>query len=573
MSTSRVRLPLLAAALVALAPSLRADRGAQPQYAPPGATLPGEKLPYFGSENPWDRRFFTATPPRVGQPQYLLLLEGHVEEAVALCERRLAEDAAELESLYVLALARGQQGRAAEAGELLERALALGLPPGRLLADRSDLMRALHDTPVWRRVARESAGLVHGPMLGALTRGGVSVWVRTAREAEFELRVSARSDFEHPEARATGRTRAAGDFTGTATVSGLQPDTRYTYQLRLDGRPLPQGEGWEFRTSPADDAKRPVRLAFGGCAMYFPPHERMWDTIRARRPDALLLLGDNVYLDIPDTTGPFHDYTYHQRQSRPEFRRLVAGVPTYAIWDDHDAGIDDVFLGPFPDRPPWKVDHLRLFERNWNNAPTGTPPQWPGVWQSFRLGPVECFLLDGRYYRENFLADNASMLGPVQKAWLLAALKASTAPFKLLVSPVAWADDAKIETDAEGRIIDAKDTWMGYRREREEIYDFLAANRISGVVLVSSDRHRNDVRINSRARGYPLWEFESGWLTNPVGHAGSGRPVFEHLAGPAFGFVTFDPAAAEPAATFEIVSLDGATLFRRELKLSELRDP
>ncbi len=550
---------------------LRADRGSEPQYAPPGAWLPGESLPYFGSENPWDRRFFTQKPYRYGQSQYLMLVEGQVAEAVALCEERLKIDAGEVESLYVLALARGQQGRLAEAGRLMEQAIALGLPPDRMLADRSPLMQRLRDTPVWQRAARESSGLLHGPLLGAVTPQSAQVWVRTLAESAIEVRASARGDFEHPDAVGAGRTSAAADYTGVVALKGLQPATRYSYQVRIDGRPVPRGEFQSFRTFPVENTTESVRIAFGGCAMYHPPHERIWDTIRLRRPDAFMILGDNVYIDVPDSVGPLHDYTYHQRQSRPEFRRLTAGVPTYAIWDDHDAGIDDVFLGPYSDKPGWKVEYLELFRRNWNNPATGAPPEWPGLWHSFRAGPVECFLLDGRYYRENFLKPNPSMLGPVQKAWLLKALRQSTAPFKLLVSPVAWADDAKIEAGPAGERIYAKDVWSGFRDERAEIYDFLAANDISGVILLSSDRHRNDVRINTRPRGYPLLEVESGWLTNEFGTGTSGQPLFEYHDGPAFGVLTFEPAGAEPRAVVEIINGNGEPVFRREEKLSELR--
>jgi alkaline phosphatase D len=218
------------------------------------------------------------------------------------------------------------------------------------------------------------------------------------------------------------------------------------------------------------------------------------------------------------------------------------------------------------------VEHLELFKRNWNNPSYGAPPAWPGVWHRFRVGPVECFMLDGRTYRENFLKENPSMLGPVQKAWLFDALRASTAPFKLLVSPVAWADDAKMETMPSGETIRAMDTWSGFAEERAEIFNFLAEHRINGVMLLSSDRHRNDVRINRRERGYPLLEFESGWLTNEKGSGGSGAPVFEYLDGPAFGCITFKPDEADPLAIVEIITNAGEPVFRREVRLDELSD-
>ena len=103
------------------------------------------------------------------------------------------------------------------------------------------------------------------------------------------------------------------------------------------------------------------------------------------------MLGDNVYLDVPETPGAFHQYTYYRRQSRPEFRRLTSSVATYAIWDDHDAGMDDIWMGPYADRPDWKRPNLDFFLQNWNNPSAGSDGV-PGLWFSFTLGDVEFFL-------------------------------------------------------------------------------------------------------------------------------------------------------------------------------------
>lgn len=554
--------------------SLLAQRYEQDQFAPPDAYLPGQPLPYFGSENPWDRRFFEREkPPRVGQPQFLHLVEGRLAEAIGLCRERLKSDPLELESHFILALAHGLQGDDGSMEDYLRRALALGLPPERILLPLGKVSRPLERSATYRKLAAESSGLLHGPMLGAVTTSGARFWVRTRSESAVEVRVSARGDFSSPDATGTGRSRVTDDLTCVVEVSGLRPGTRYRYQLLVDGRPVVRPLEWEFSTFPASDAPSSVRIALGGCARYWPEHERIWDTLRLRRPDAFMILGDNVYLDIPERTGPFHDYTYYQRQSRPEFRRLTAAVPTYAIWDDHDAGIDDIFLGPFPDRPAWKLDHFELFRRNWNNPTYGSAPAKPGVWHSFRSGPVESFLLDGRYYRENFLALSPSMLGAEQKAWLLAALASSNATFKLLVSPVPWADDAKVDVSAKGEKLFARDAWYGYRQEREEILDFIAERRITGVILISSDRHRNDVRIHRRAKGYPLLELESGWLTNSVGTGRSGNTIFEYTKGPAFGLITAENVSTDPVARLEIVTITGETVFQREVRASELRFP
>jgi hypothetical protein len=59
----------------------------------------------------------------------------------------------------------------------------------------------------------------------------------------------------------------------------------------------------------------------------------MWATIEARKPDALFLLGDNVYFDDP-THQLSQDFIYHRHQSQPEWRPLVAQTPVYAISAD-----------------------------------------------------------------------------------------------------------------------------------------------------------------------------------------------------------------------------------------------
>ena len=114
----------------------------------------------------------------------------------------------------------------------------------------------------------------------------------------------------------------ADDFTGVIAVSGLSPSTDYRYQLRINGRVLPRGEGWEFRTFPAPDQAEGVRIAFGGWAKYFPEDERIWDTIRRRQPHALLLLGDNVYLTLPGSVGPLTNERGTEGSGQPIFQYL-----------------------------------------------------------------------------------------------------------------------------------------------------------------------------------------------------------------------------------------------------------
>ena len=545
------------------------------QNAPPEAYLPGDPLPYFGSEDPWDRRAFKRPHnpnegARIGQAQIIDLIEGRREDALASAREWLDRDPAAGESRFGLILALAQAGELSAAERELNVLLDLGFPPERFLAGPRSLTASLQQFPTFQqRIAGQTHGLVHGPMLGVVTPQSVRIWVRTESETEVEVRVAEGWDLTNPVRTARGRTRADADFTGVVEVTGLKPSTEYAYRLFVAGREVPRWSEWSFRTAPPAASPEQVRIAFGACSHYTPVNERVWDTIRLRRPDAFLTLGDNVYIDLAGEVNGLHDYTYYCRQSRPEWRRLTGSTPIYAIWDDHDCVIDDVFMGPYVDQPSWKLGHFQVFRRNWNNPSYGAEPEWPATWFNFRLGAVEVFMLDGRFYRENWARDGASMLGPVQKRWLLDALRKSTATFKVLASPVPWADDSK--TAAAGGI--ANDTWAGYRAEREEIFELIARERINGVILLSGDRHRTDVRLIPRPGAYGLYEIESGRLTNANFHAPHGDTLFAYTDMQTFSVLTFDGAADDPVVKMEIVNIEGKTVWERDVPLRELSVP
>ena len=531
------------------------------EFGPPDAYEGDSPHPFYGAENEWSRRMFDERSAdlyykRRGQRQLLEILDGRPWMAVALADERLA--AAEFddaESWFIRAVALTQLGEIEGALDAVAAALADGMPFSRFLAGPRELLEPLAATETFAaRAALPEHAIVHGPMLGAVTDTTARVWIRTAKATSFE--VVATADGERH--TASGTTTADRDYTGTATLAGLSPDTAYSYQVLVDSdtppasrsqsqsQPQSRPPTYTLRTSPPRGAPGTVTIAFGGCAGYTPANERMWDTIAAHNPQALLLLGDNVYIDLPEQPGPFHDYTYYQRQSRPEFRRLVSATPVYAVWDDHDAAFDDIWLGPYVDRPAWKQPMVEHFRRNWNNPDHGLASH-PGVWFRFLIGDVDFFLLDGRTYRTNPFVEERTMLGPVQKDWLLDGLRASEATFKVIASPVAWADGAKPGS---------RDTWSGFPEEREEIFRFVEENDVRGVVLLSSDRHRSEAWAIERESGYAFHDLLSGQLTNIHTHPIEEGALFSYNLKDSFGLLTFETAGEEPRVTYEIYSID-----------------
>ena len=563
----------LLAWLIVLCPGIcEGQRSQFGQFAPPDAFEHGSALAYYGSENEWSRRQFEASkvleqPNRLGQRLILAIQDGKPEVAAQWCEEYLAKDAAQLEALFALAVAQAHLGDVERAFATMQRAIAAGLPFERFVAGPRDLLAPLTISDAFQKyLAAHPVNLIHGPMLGAMTDTSVRVWVRTAEESDIKVQV-----YRHPNGAtvaaplisASGRTSKQLDYTGVVAVRGLEPGTEYHYDVLINGKTVTASPRPAFRTFPRAASTAKVQIAFGGCAAYIPENERMWNTIASFHPMAMLLLGDNVYIDLADQAGPLHRYTYYQRQSRPEFRRLTQSTPIFSIWDDHDAAIDDVWLGPYRHRPSWKPSMLQLQKENWNNPGYGDP-QWPGCWFRFTLGAIDFFMLDCRYYRTNPFGKKPTMLGPVQKKWLLRELKKSTAAFKVIASSVAWATGAKPGS---------RDTWDGFPEEREEIFSWIDEHRIDGVVLLSADRHRSEAWKIERPNSYPLYDLLSARLTNVHTHELVEGPLFGYKDKCSFGLLTFDRTRADPQIKYEIVNIDGETVHELSIKRSELRSP
>ena len=533
--------------------------------APEEAFLEDDDYPYFGSEEEWEQGFFTdrfeTQVKRWGQRQMLAIVRGNPEEAIRHAEQLLAADPGEQESLFNVAVAHAQLGRLDQAMEAVRRAEDAGLPFERFLAGPRDLLKPLTEHEPFRQESdARDIKLLHGPMVGSVTGTSARFWVRTAEESDVQV-IAGRADKLSPDENSPiARTSAEADYTAIIELQGLEPNTIYGYEVMVDSQPTLAPDYPSFRTFPSRGAPAQFEIGFGGGAGFVPQHERMWDVIRSRNPLAFFFLGDNVYIDLPEQPNGVHYYTYYRRQSREEFRRLAASTAIYAIWDDHDSAMDDIWLGPYKDKPPWKLPLWRQFRENWVNPGYGTE-EWPGAWFDFSIGDVDFFMLDGRFYRTNPYAETRTMLGPAQKKWLFERVKQSAATFKVLVSPVPWAFDSKG---------DALDTWNGFREERTEIFDFLAENKIEGVFLLSADRHRSDAWRIERPNSYPLYEFESSRLTNQHVHAVMPGALFGYNEKQSFGLLSFDTTKPDPTVTYRIVSIDDEIKGELTLKRSQL---
>jgi alkaline phosphatase D len=216
-------------------------------------------------------------------------------------------------------------------------------------------------------------------------------------------------------------------------------------------------------------------------------------------PDALVLLGDTPYIDSTDLV--IQRARYGEFAAVEEFADLLRGRPFYATWDDHDFGRNDT-----DGRLDGKENARRAFIEYRPNPTYGDGEE--GVYTSFRMGGIEVFLLDTRWFagtESSPIAEGPTMLGARQWAWLRDGLRASDAPFKLLASGLVW----------NGAVRPGKpDHWESYAAEREALFRFLGEERIGGVVLAGGDVHRTRVLRypTEDVVGYALTEL----ITSPI---------------------------------------------------------
>jgi alkaline phosphatase D len=105
-------------------------------------------------------------------------------------------------------------------------------------------------------------------------------------------------------------------------------------------------------------------------------------------------------------------------------------------------------------------------------------------------------------------AENRSLLGAAQRAWLRAGLLASTAKWKVIVSEfqiLSWR-------------VAPHDRWEGYGAERAALLSFIEDNRIEGVVFLTGDVHAAIYGRVNPGRSPAVWEFTTG----PVGGSALG---------------------------------------------------
>lgn len=90
-------------------------------------------------------------------------------------------------------------------------------------------------------------------------------------------------------------------------------------------------------------AHKVYKIIIVSCAkIHIVKNQKIWRDIENSNPDLLLFVGDMVYLDKKVRKMRSMESVFEEQWHEPNFRSLISKVPYFAIWDDHDAGTNNI---------------------------------------------------------------------------------------------------------------------------------------------------------------------------------------------------------------------------------------
>lgn len=370
-------------------------------------------------------------------------------------------------------------------------------------------------------VATHAGQLVWGPMLGYRTHREVfiSLEVKNAQSVTLDYWLAGKPETTQSLTQTKLEIHPAGGQVVQFRPGVLEMGAAYEYSVTVDGEKLALPHPatfktmalWEWRTPPPD-----FSFLLGSCLYINDPHydrpgEGYGKTVETLKlagdsgADFMIWLGDNWYYRDPDYTSVSGLwYRAQHTRSTPEMQKLLASMHHYATWDDHDYG---------PNDSNWsfefKDEALKIFRTYWGNPSYGERDH-PGVHTKWLWGDAAFILMDDYFYRDdaqlNQDTTDKRMWGRRQLEWLkqslLAAKELNHYTFKFV------GNGTQILQTAVGG-----SSHEQYRREREELIQFIAENNITGVVFLTGDVHHSGIyRRKLGANGPWIYEITSSPL-------------------------------------------------------------
>lgn len=301
-----------------------------------------------------------------------------------------------------------------------------------------------------------------GPIVGHTDENSSRIWIQVFDDpGKYHLRVKGIGLFPFKSTEAP--LGLALEFrTAIAVAEGLRSDWRYNYNILRKGRFIPGAKG-SFRTMPNNGSMANIIFCAISCNAIFSDKGKTdgaWEAfskfVKEAKPHFITMMGDQVYID-EDKRDIFTKFVksssqerrkalaekYHENWSRKIVKEVMANVPIYMMWDDHEirdgwgslASDSKIMLQEYPRGSDIFLKSKTFFEDArdvyWHfqicHSPLGPPgPTLPNYIGSppdhdlrvampymFRCGRLLVLMLDSRGERDVFRKD-LPVLGPRQ---------------------------------------------------------------------------------------------------------------------------------------------------------------
>lgn len=401
---------------------------------------------------------------------------------------------------------------------------------------------------------------IQGPMLGSVSPESVRVWGRVSGEHDVKLQVIDESGVTR--FGPIKRSSVDDDFCVSLESPTLTPATRYQYRIFVNDEEdeyLKDQPPCYLNTAP--DKPTDFSVAFGSCAKFQDdPVQDIWRGVETVNPDLFFWLGDNVYID--SVHERVMQDCYQNQRSVLTAKNILRSIPQLATWDDHDFCLND-----HDRRNTAKDAALKVFKQYWANPAYGQADN-PGTYFQQHYAGVDFFFIDVRYHRDpNDMPDDGSktMLGREQLEWLKNSLAESDAAFKVLVSGSGW-------STSKG---EAGDAWSSHLSERNALFNFIAHENVSGVLLLSGDTHVGEFNCIpwTENGGYDFYELVSSPLAQKTqkGDWIARHPEIRlrqvYSRSNNFGLLEFDMNATDPTVTMTLRDTAGMKTWWKPVRL------
>jgi alkaline phosphatase D len=435
-------------------------------------------------------------------------------------------------------------------------------------------------------VSASAGQLLWGPMLGYRAHREVflSLEVKDARSVALDFWLAGRPETRRTLVQENPPVTPAGGQIVQFRPGLLEMGAAYEYAIRLDGEPVAlrapatfrTSTLWEWRGAPPDFSFLLGSCLFVNEPRYDRPGAPYGKTMRTLElaaesgADFMVWLGDNWYYREVDWTSVSGLWSRVQHdRSQPEMQKLLGVMHHYATWDDHDYG---------PNDPNWSYEFkdvtLDIFKAYWGN-PTYGSRELPGVHTKWTWGDAAFILMDDYFYRDDAHLDQDTtdkrMWGRRQLEWLkqslLQAGESGHYTFKFVGNGTQI-----LQTVAGGS------SHQEYRREREELLQFIAENGITGVVFLTGDVHHSGIYRRRLGNNGP-WVYEisssplaaGSWKVEDSPKARDPLVLRETLVGDQnFVHVRVTGAGADRALVVSSTDKQGVQRFEFTIKATEL---